>query len=258
METSSNTNVSRTSLPLGPMQVDSMLGLTSSGFLVFSVVVMYSIISCFHNFQCSLMFPLKLNSCGRLNLSDWLLLLNLNFYFWHHVKIFSGLSKRTFSLRAIVECSLMQQWYNNYPRQFTQMIDYGQWIMAKWHCDILQTRQLTQKIKNTDTHIKLITQHLNNHIAKMPLNKWEREERKLYSRILQIEHVTFTPLVFSTYRSIGREYTEFYSEFAELLSDKRKQSKSLKVNSLRTKACFHSLKSCLLCLKGSSSIINGR
>ena len=43
-----------------------------------------------------------------------------------HVKIFSGLSKRTFSLRAIVECSLMQQWYNNYPRQFMQMNDYGQ------------------------------------------------------------------------------------------------------------------------------------
>ena len=50
----------------------------------------------------------------------------LNFHFWQHVKIFSGLSKRAFSLRAIFECPLMQQWYNNYPRQFIQMIDYGQ------------------------------------------------------------------------------------------------------------------------------------
>ena len=44
----------------------------------------------------------------------------------HSVGIFSGLSKRVFSLRAIVECCPMQPWYNNYPRQFIQMIDYGQ------------------------------------------------------------------------------------------------------------------------------------
>ena len=42
------------------------------------------------------------------------------------IEIFSGLSMRAFSLRATVECSLMQQWYNNYPRQFISMIDYGQ------------------------------------------------------------------------------------------------------------------------------------
>ena len=128
MESSSNTNVLYTSVPLGPLQVKSMLDLTSSDFLVFSLAVMYSIGSCFHSFQCSLMFPLKLSSCGGLNLSisDWLSLLNLNFYFWHHVKIFSGLSKKTFRLRAIVECSLMQQRYKNYPRQFKQMTDYRQ------------------------------------------------------------------------------------------------------------------------------------
>ena len=128
MGSSSNTNVLYTSLPLGTMQFNSILDLTSSDFLVFSMAVRYSISSCFHNFQCSLMFLLKLSSWGGLNLSisDWLSLLNLNFYFWHHAKIFSGLSKRMFRLRALVECSLMQQWYNIYPRQFIQMIDYGQ------------------------------------------------------------------------------------------------------------------------------------
>ena len=110
MEWSSNTNMLDTSLPLGPVQVNSVLDLTSSDFLAFSVAVMYSISSCFHSFQCSLMFPLKLSSCGGLNLSisDWSTLLNLNFYFWHHVKIFSGLSKRMFSLRVIAEHPLMQ------------------------------------------------------------------------------------------------------------------------------------------------------
>ena len=108
MESSSNTNVLYTPVPLGSMQVNSMLDLTSSDFLFFSVAVRYRI-SCFHSFRCSqlfllklsscgglnLMFPLKWSSCGGLNLSipDWLSLLNLNFHFRHHVKIFSGLSK---------------------------------------------------------------------------------------------------------------------------------------------------------------------
>ena len=47
---------------------------------------------------------------------------------------------------------------------------------------------------------------------------------------------------------------KFYSKLAELLSDKRKESKSLTVNWLRTKLCFGLLKSCLLCLRGSRSV----
>ena len=47
------------------MRANSMLDLSLSDFLVFSVAVIYSI-SCFHNFQCS---KLKYCSCGGLNLS---------------------------------------------------------------------------------------------------------------------------------------------------------------------------------------------
>ena len=58
----------------GLIQVNSMLDLTSSGFLVFFVTLMYSLCSCFLNFQCSLIFSLKLISCGGfdLSISDWL------------------------------------------------------------------------------------------------------------------------------------------------------------------------------------------
>ena len=67
----------------------------------------------------------------------------------------------------------------------------------------------------------------------------EKEKKRNYNnRILQIEHGTFTPLVFSIYGSMGRECRKFYSKLAELLSDKRKESKSLTVNWLRTKLCF--------------------
>ena len=54
---------------------------------------------------------------------------------------------------------------------------------------------------------------------------------------------------------MGKECTKFYSKLAELLSDKRKQSKSLTVNWLRTMVCFGLLKSCLPCLRGSRSAI---
>ena len=47
---------------------------------------------------------------------------------------------------------------------------------------------------------------------------------------------------------------KFYSKLAELLTDKRKESKSLTVNWLRTKLCFGLIKSCLLCLRGSRSV----
>ena len=56
------------------------------------------------------------------------------------------------------------------------------------------------------------------------------------------------------YGCMGRDCANFYSKLAEMLSDKRKQSKSLTVNWLRIKICFGSLKFCILCLRGSRSI----
>ena len=83
----------------------------------------------------------------------------------------------------------------------------------------------------------------------------EKEKKRNYNnRILKIKNGTFTPLVFSIYGGMGRESTKVYSKRAELLSDKRKESKSLTVNWLRTKLCFGLLKSCLLCLRGSRSV----
>ena len=53
----------------------------------------------------------------------------------------------------------------------------------------------------------------------------EKEKKRNYNnRILQIEHGTFTPLVFSIYGNMRREWSKFYSILAELLSNKRKES----------------------------------
>ena len=52
---------------------------------------------------------------------------------------------------------------------------------------------------------------------------------------------------------MGRGFTKFCSKYAERLSDKHNESKSLAVNRLKTEVYFGLLKSCLLCLRDSRS-----
>ena len=73
------TNILQTFLPLGSMYVNRMLDLTSFDFLVFPVLVMYSHSSCFHYFQCSLMFLLKFSSSIGLSLFISSQLFKINF-----------------------------------------------------------------------------------------------------------------------------------------------------------------------------------
>ena len=83
----------------------------------------------------------------------------------------------------------------------------------------------------------------------------ENDKKRAYNeRALQIDHGTFTPLVFSIYGSMGRECHTFYSRLSELLSQKRNLPKSVVVNWVRWKACFALLRSSLLCLHGSRTV----
>ena len=59
----------------------------------------------------------------------------------------------------------------------------------------------------------------------------ENEKKRAYSeRVLQVDHGTFTPLVFSIYRSMGREWHKFYSRLSDLLSEKRNLPKPVVTN----------------------------
>ena len=70
---------------------------------------------------------------------------------------------------------------------------------------------------------------------------------------MQVDHGSFTPLVFSIYGGMGRECQIFYAKLAELIADKRNSNQSLISTWIRTKICFALQKSCLLCLRGSRS-----
>ena len=55
--------------------------------------------------------------------------------------------------------------------------------------------------------------------------KNENEKKRNYNeRILNVDHGSFTPLVFSCYGGMSRECSRFYSHAAELIAEKRKIS----------------------------------
>ena len=85
--------------------------------------------------------------------------------------------------------------------------------------------------------------------AAVPCYEWTEKTRAYNERILQIDHGTFTPLVFSINGSMGRECQKFYLCLAQMISEKRDLPQSISSNWIRAKVCFGLLKSSLLCLR---------
>ena len=55
----------------------------------------------------------------------------------------------------------------------------------------------------------------------------ENEKKRLYSRrVLDIEHGTFTPLVFTTTGGMGKECLTYHSRLAELIAIKKGEQKN--------------------------------
>ena len=83
----------------------------------------------------------------------------------------------------------------------------------------------------------------------------EQERKRAYNeRILQIDHGTFTLLVFSMNDSMGRECQKFYSQLTQMISEKRDLPQSTSSNWIRRKVCCGLLKSSQLCLRGSITV----
>ena len=76
--------------------------------------------------------------------------------------------------------------------------------------------------------------------------KNELEKKRQYNeRVLQVEHGSFSPLVFNVNGGMGNECRAFYSRLADLLALK---------SWLKTKINFALLRSMLLCVRGSRSV----
>ena len=80
-----------------------------------------------------------------------------------------------------------------------------------------------------------------------------KKKRKYRERIEQVEHGTFTPLVFSCFGGMSVECFKFYNHISDKLSEKRNISVSLARSWVRTKLCFSLLRTANLCIRGSKT-----
>ena len=86
-------------------------------------------------------------------------------------------------------------------------------------------------------------------------NANEREKKRHYNqRIVQVEHGSFTPVVFSAFGGCGRETHHFLSSLAEKLATKKNFNPSVTTNWLRRKIAFALLRTQILCLRGSRTL----
>ena len=86
------------------------------------------------------------------------------------------------------------------------------------------------------------------------LSKHEKEKKRLYNnRIMNVEHGTFTPLVFSVTGGEGPETSMFHKHLASKISQKTEDRYERVLTLMRCKLSFLILRAVLTCLRGSRS-----
>ena len=84
--------------------------------------------------------------------------------------------------------------------------------------------------------------------------KHEAEKRRTNEqRIREVEHSTFTPLVFSATGGMAKQSTTFYKRLASLLADRWEQPYSSTLGWLRCRLSFSLLRSAIQCIRGARS-----
>jgi len=82
----------------------------------------------------------------------------------------------------------------------------------------------------------------------------ERAKKKKYnSKVMENEHGTFTPLIFSTNGDMGREAKVFYARLSELIAEKYDNSLPETMAWEKRKIRFGPLRTTVICLRGSRS-----
>ena len=83
----------------------------------------------------------------------------------------------------------------------------------------------------------------------------ETQKKNEYNdRVLNVEHGTLTPLVFSTTGGWGREATKFHKHLAQLIAEKRSENYSTVMGFIRKRLRFTLLRTVLESLRGSRGI----
>ena len=93
-------------------------------------------------------------------------------------------------------------------------------------------------------------QNLSNTFSKM-----EKEKKKKYNnRVIDQEHGSFTPLIFSSNGGMSKETKRFYGRLSELLAEKNGSDVSETAAYVKRKLAFSLIRSAVICIRGSRSI----
>ena len=84
--------------------------------------------------------------------------------------------------------------------------------------------------------------------------KHETEKKRMYNdRVMNVEHGTFTPLVFSLNGVMSPECKLYHKHLAQKIATKTEEQYSSVISLIRTKLSFMILRACLMCVRGSRS-----
>ena len=96
--------------------------------------------------------------------------------------------------------------------------------------------------------------HLNQKLDTAFRSNENEKKREYNQRIIEVEHGSFTPLIFTPYGGNGREAELFIAELALKLSENKQLEYGMVMHWLREKLSFNLLRSAVLCLRGSRTI----
>ena len=96
--------------------------------------------------------------------------------------------------------------------------------------------------------------HLRNNLDSVFKTNEKAKKREYNSRITQIEHGSFTPIVVSAFGGYGVETGRFVSKLIEKLSEKKDLEKSVVANYIRTKVSFELIRSQVASIRGSRKL----
>ena len=87
----------------------------------------------------------------------------------------------------------------------------------------------------------------------------EREKKRAYNqRVLEIEHGSFTPLIFSATGGMGRECNKFVSRLANIMANKQGKPYGEVITWMRRKISMGLCKAVGVCLRGSRTVFGQR
>ena len=81
------------------------------------------------------------------------------------------------------------------------------------------------------------------------------EKKRAYEQpLLEVEHSSFTTLVFSTTGGMGKLATYFFKRLASMIAEKTENGRySQTLWAIRSRLNFALLRSCIMCIRGSRS-----